>query len=216
MAIGEDFFSGFGESYGYFTSSVPGEYSLIINVFIFAILISIYSIFTWKFYRNISKKNVISLNLSQYNRTSHPMLKKFIAGFFYLFENIIIMPILIFIWFGVLGLIITVLAEEQASQQIIVVAAAIIAAIRILAYYEEDLSADLAKIFPFTILSIFALNPNFFQIDRVIERLTEIPPFLNHILYFLVFIAVIEMVLRVLDLIMEIFRTEEEDQVKEE
>ena len=159
-----EFFEGFIQGYSELFGMLSGEYFALVNVFIFAVLISLYAVFTWKFYRLLSKKDIISLNLSKYNGLEHPFLKKVAETALYMIEYVIIMPALIFFWFGVLALIILVLSESLEIGQVIIVSAAMVAAIRILAYYEEDLSKDMAKMFPFTILAIFILSPEFFSL----------------------------------------------------
>lgn len=195
-----DFLSGFVEGYSKLFMILPEEYFSLVNVFIFAVLISLYAVFTWKFYRLLSKKDILSLNLSQYNNVEHPLLNKLVAISLYLIEYIIIMPALIFFWFGILALIILLLSQSLEIGQVIIVSAAMVAAIRILAYYEEDLSKDMAKMFPFTILAIFILSPEFFSLQRVANNLTLIPELFIQIMYFLVLIVSIEFLLRILDL----------------
>jgi hypothetical protein len=115
-------------------------------------------------------------------------------------EYIIIMPALIFFWFSILALIILILSENLGIGQVLMVSAAMVATIRILSYYEEDLSRDIAKIFPFTILAIFILNPRLFSIGRKTTNLALVPDLFVKIIYFLILIVAIELLLRVLDL----------------
>ena len=210
MGFFTEIVQGFSTGYGEISNSVPVEYSQLFNVFIFAILISIYSVFTWKFYRYLSKKDLIGLNLQKYNKTRYPFLSKFFAGILYLVEYVIILPFLIFFWFAVLAFIILVLSEELAAIQVVVVSAAIVASIRMLSYYQEDLSKDLAKMFPFTVLAIFILNPSFFSLQRVLTNLTQIQGFFRSIILFLVLIIVVELLLRVIDLVINLFRKDDE------
>ncbi|MCH7568778.1 MAG: hypothetical protein IIA87_05130 [Nanoarchaeota archaeon] len=215
MGLLTEFKDGLITGYKDITQTVPTEYSSLINLFIFAILIALYAIFTWKFYRYLSKKDLIELNLQQYNRTTHPFLNKLFAMFLYLIEYIIILPFLIFFWFAVLALLILVLSEELVINQVIIVSAAIVAAIRMLAYYEEDLSKDLAKIFPFTVLVIFILSPGFFSLERIISNLSQIPTLLTSILYFLIFIIVLELILRTADTLINLARSDRGEIVTE-
>ena len=187
------------------------DYSSLILVFIFSVLIVIYSIFTWKFYRYLSKKDLISLNLQQYNRTEHPGLNKFFAGVLYLLEYIIILPIIVFFWFAVLGIMVLALSEELAASQIIIVAASLVIAIRILSYYEENLAQELAKIFPFTLLAIFIINPSFFSLQRIITNLKTVPEFAGELITFLVLMAGVEFLFRIIDLIVKFFSSNDEE-----
>lgn len=197
----EEIILSFVGAYNLLIASVPTQYSGLINIFVFALLLSLYSIFTWKFYRFLSKKDLIELNLFEYNRLTHPFLKKLLAIALYLIEYIIILPFLIFFWFGILALLILILSESLSIHQVIVVSAAMIAAIRMLSYYEEDLSRDLAKMFPFTILAIFILNPNFFSLERILTNLIALPELVGSIFYFLILIIGLEVILRIIDVI---------------
>ena len=212
MGFFREFINGLSTGYGELTGSFGTDYANLINVFIFAVLIALYSVFTWKFYKSLSKKDLIHLNLAQYNRTTHPIANKFFAAIFYLIEYLIILPFLIFFWFATLALIILVLSEELLASQIIIVSASIVAAVRILSYYQEDLAKELAKIFPFTILAIFIVNPSFFELGRVVSNLAEIPTFLKSILLFLILIVVVELLLRTIDTILRLFRDDDEEE----
>ena len=203
------------EGYKNLTNLLPPAYAPIITLLIFSVLISLYAIFTWKFYRSLSKKDLIQLNLGRYNYSSHPFLKKFFATILYLTEYIIILPFLIFFWLATLALIILVLSEQQNAKHILTISAAIVAAIRILSYYQEDLSKDLAKLFPFTILSIFILTPDFFDFPRIIESLSQMKEFLSSTIYFLIFIVLVEIVLRFLDVIFKLMRNDDSTETEE-
>lgn len=200
---------GFLTGYYQFLSIVPDRYQSLINLLIFALLISVYSIFTYHFYMNLSKKDILELNLTKYNRSTHPFLTKLYASLLNILEYIIILPFLIFFWFAILALIILILSESQAAAQVVTITAAIIAAIRILSYYNEDLAHELAKIFPFTVLMISLLTPNFFSLDRILSFASELPAFFNSTLYFFVFIIAIELVLRVLDTLINLIYSDE-------
>ena len=73
--------------FNYYTaiiSSLPLFAQKFVGLFLIVLLIFLYSIFIWKLYRFISKKNFIELNLNQYNTSEHPLLAKTLAMFFML------------------------------------------------------------------------------------------------------------------------------------
>ena len=78
-------------------------------------------------------------------------------------------------------------------------------------YYSYDLSKDLAKLLPFTLLAISMINPNFFDTQRIFTQLNEIPLFLDNLLFYLIFIIGLEILLRFFDFIISLFTSEEED-----
>jgi hypothetical protein len=206
MALGE----GLIEAYNLFAASLPQWAQNFLSFFLIALLILIYAIFIWKFYRWISTKNLLELNLNKYNKSRHPATAKMLAGAFYLLEYIIILPFLIFFWFLIFTLFLLLLTESLEVRTLLIISATIIAAIRMTAYYNEDLSKDLAKLVPFTLLGVSIINPNFFGVGRIVTQLTEIPQFISHIISYLLFIVALEVVLRIFDFAFSIFNLKEE------
>ena len=164
------------------------------------ILIVLYSIFVWNVYRAISRKDIISLNLQQYNSFEHPTLQKLWAGFLYLLEYIIVMPFLILFWYIIFALVLLFFSEDLSVEQILLLSAAVVGAIRLLAYYKHDLATEVAKLLPLTILGLMLLSPGFLNISRFVESIGQIPELLLSIGYILAFIVCLEIILRALDL----------------
>tara|TARA_Y100000310_G_scaffold262458_1_gene272145 strand:- start:2083 stop:2763 length:681 start_codon:yes stop_codon:yes gene_type:complete len=203
------------EAYNIFISSLPLFFQNFINLLLIVLLVVAYSIFIWKLYRFISTKNIIELNLNQYNRTEHPLFAKLLAGGFYLLEYIIIMPFLIFFWFSIFTLFLIFLTENLEISSLLLISAVIISTIRMTSYYKEDLAKDLAKLIPFTLLAVSILNPKFFSIERIFNQFAELPNFFNEIFIYLIFIIILEMILRFFDFIFSLFELEKEKEVKE-
>jgi hypothetical protein len=82
-------------------------------------------------------------------------------------------------------------------------------------YYNEDLSKDLAKLLPFTLLAISIINPKFFDINRIFNNLSEITGFFNEIIIYLAFIIILEMILRFFDFIFSLFGLEDSPNIEE-
>ncbi len=199
-----------------FTQQIPETYKPLVVLILYTVIIAVYAIFIWKFYKFLARKNIIKMNLGGYNKTEHPIWNKFIASLLFLLEYVIVMPILVFFWFSILAIFLLILSESRSVSHILLITGAIVAATRISAYYSTSLSKDLAKMFPFTVLAIFLLNPEFFSIAKLITRFSEIPSLFNHILIYLVFIAGLEIFMRFLFLIIDFFSSEEERAVEEE
>ena len=198
--------------YQEFIASLPPFAGNFFNFFILVLLIVLYCIFIWKFYRFVAKKNVIGLDLNKYNKSKNPLLTKLLAGSLYLLEYIIILPFLIFFWFAIFTLFLIVLTQNQNISQILIISATVIAAIRMASYYKENLSQEIAKILPFTLLAISVLNPSFFletqYLGRIVNQLMQIPSFLSNIAYYLLFIIILEIILRLFEFIFSLFRLE--------
>ena len=197
------------EAYSLFVKSLPQWMQTFISFFVIAIVILIYAIFIWKFYRWISKKNILELNLNKYNRSEHPFLEKILAGFFYFLEYLITIPILVFVWFSIFTFFLLVLTQNIDVGTLLIISATVIAAIRMTAYYNEELSKELAKLIPFTLLGVSIINPNFFNVSRIISQIGEIPQFASHIALYLIFIVCLETLLRIFEFLFSIFNLKE-------
>ena len=195
---------------------IPEEYNFLVFLAVYSVIITIYSIFVWKFYRFMAKKDVIELNLWRYIKTEENIIRKFIASVFYIVEYIIVIPFLVFFWYAILSLFFLVLAKEQTLANILLIGMSIVAAVRITAYFNEDLSNDIAKLFPLTLLAVFLMTPNFFSVNTLIDRIKEIPDFLYQMAYYIIFVVILEIILRVLAVIKQLFSPPEEEDYEEE
>lgn len=180
--------------------SLPLMYQNIFAVATYMILIFVYAIFISKFYRLISKKDIISLNLRQYNSFDHPTLKKLFAGILYFIEYIIVLPFLILFWYILFALALILFSDIASLDQVLLLSAAVVGSIRLLAYYNSEISAEVAKLLPFTILAITLLSHKLLDFSKINSALGESFNFIIFIGYVLLFIIALEIVLRFLDL----------------
>ncbi len=181
-------------------TNLPLSYQRVVSVAFLMMLIVVYAIFVWKVYKLISKKDVISLNLKQYNSVEHPTFEKMLAAILYFIEYVIVLPFLILFWYLFFALTLLLFAEDFSIEKILLLSAAVVGAIRVLAYYKHELSAEIAKLLPLTILGLMILSPGFLNASRIIEAIISIPSIFSSIGYALLFVAVLEIVLRFLDL----------------
>ena len=186
-----------------------------LNLFLLVILIVAYLIVMWKFHKFISVKNIFGLNLNKYNKSSHQLWEKMLAGTLYLLEYVIIIPFLIFFWFAVFTFFITLLTTGIEIDTILLISALIVAAIRMTSYYKEDLSRELAKLLPLNLLAIAMLTPGFFDLERIISNFSGLSGLFGEIIIYLIFIIGLEIVLRFFDFIFSLFGLEEEGEEKQ-
>ena len=170
----------------------------MIAVFLLAFFIVAIALISWQFYRTLSRRDFIKLNLHHYNLSDNMVRKKVVSALIYILENILIMPILILFWFALLAIIIFVIAEQPEIRTILLVSAALVTAIRILAYSVPVLSEDVAKLFPLIMLSVFLLSPSIIGFEHFIEQIQQIPLLFTSIIYFFFAVFSIEIVLRCL------------------
>ena len=202
--------------YGSIMSQLSPFAQSFINLFLIVILVFIYAIFIWKLYTFIATKNIFGLNLNKYNKTSHPFLTKLFAGGLYFLEYIIILPFLIFFWFAIFTIFLILLTDSLPVQNILIISAVIVAVIRMSSYYKEALSKDLAKLIPFTLLAVFIANWGSLSFQKILGQIQEIPSFFSNILHYLLFIIIIEIIMRLFDFIFSLFGVEEETKKEEE
>jgi len=187
--------------------------NLTFTLIFFTAIIVLYSVFVFYFYQFLAKKNILELNLGQYNKYANPTVIKFFAVIFYILEYIILLPILTFFWFAFLAILILVLAQGMQASTVLLISTALIASVRATSYVSQTLSKDLAKMVPFTLLTIAITNKGFFQITPLLGRITEIPSLFSDIPYYLLFIVLVELTMRLVDFANNLFSdpTEDED-----
>jgi len=191
-------------------SNLPVWAQNFTNIIFLVVIITLFCIFIWKIYTIISKKNLLELNLKQYNKASHPIFEKSLGVLLYFIEYIIIFPFFVFFWFLIFNIFLILLTKGIEVQAILMISAIIIIAIRATAYYKEELSKDLAKLLPFTLLAVAITQKGFFNFEEILGRFSQIPLFLNNILGYLAIIVLIEIILRVFDFIFSLFHLNDE------
>jgi hypothetical protein len=206
-------------AYNLLLTTLPPSAQKFVGFLFIVILVVVYSIFIWKFYKSISTKNLFELNLNKYNKTEHPVMSKTLAIIFYIIEYLMVFPFLIFIWFAVFTIFLIFLTENLEIGALLLISATVIASIRLTSYYRKKLSEDLAKLIPFTLLAVSLLNPQFFSIERVFNQFQELSLIPGEILIYLVFIIILEVILRFVDFVFTQFNIKdphEDIQVEEE
>jgi len=176
-------FSEFSENLS-LEETMSGNLSGIASVFYLAIAIAIYAVIIYKFYRYIARRDCFKPSKRKHTKT---------VGFlkyFFLF------PFVAVIFFMGFSLMLLFLSKEISTEVVLSTSFAIILAIRITAYYTEDLSKDLAKMLPFALLGIFLVSPSFFKFQDVIDKINDIPDFVNTAIQFIVFLVIVEWILR--------------------
>lgn len=159
--------------------------------FVFGIVL--YAVFIFKFYRFLARRDILKLDLSRYaGRTAR--LGKFVI---YVLENILLFPVIVFFWYAVLVVLLSLLAKNQTPESILLVSIALVGAVRATSYYSEDLSKDLAKMFPFALLGVYLVDQSFFELSVSLEVLRDMPDRWDLIAYYLMFTVALEFVLRI-------------------
>ena len=165
---------------------------------VYVLGMSVYAIFIFKFYRFVAARDMFGLDLSRYEESRYRLVRRVLSVVMYVVKYLIVFPAFAFFWFAVLTLILTFLSKDRAFADVLLIALATVSAIRVTAYYSEDLSRDLAKILPFAVLGIFLIDASFFEIRESLSALERASDHRETILYYLLFLVMLEFALRLL------------------
>ena len=179
--------------------------SLLYDVAAYVVGMCIYAIFVFKYYRFVASKDMFGMDLSRFEERSFRWARSTLHVILYAVKYLMVFPVFAFFWFAVITLILAFLAKDQSFSETLLVALATVSAIRVTAYYDEDLSRDLAKILPFAVLAIFLIDASFFSIRESLDILKEAGNYTEKIVYSLGFLVLLEIVLRLLNGIITAF-----------
>ncbi len=171
---------------------------LLWPVTVYLLGLTAYAVFVFKFYRFVAARDMFKLDLSKYQESRFRWVRALLHIVLYTGKYIILFPVFAFFWFAVLTLILTFLSKDRSFSDILLLALATVSTIRVTAYYNEDLSRDLAKILPFAVLAIFLIDASFFTVADSLDVLKGTRDYSENILYYLVFLIALEFVLRLI------------------
>ncbi len=178
--------------------SIDDARELLWPVTVYLAGMALYAFFVFKFYRFVASRDMFRMDLSRFEQARLRWARSTLHVITYIVKYIILFPVFAFFWFAVLTLILTFLSKDQTFADTLLMALATVSAIRISAYYNEDLSRDLAKILPFAVLAVFLIDASFFNVSDSVDALRAVGDYSEHILYYLVFLVALEIVLRVI------------------
>ena len=162
-----------------------GDFSSFLPLLYLAISIAIYSILIWHFYRFIAKRDIFKITTKKHVKTV-AFLK---YGFLF--------PLVAVGFFAGFALMLLFLAKDLEIATVLSTSFAIIVAIRIGAYYNEDLSKDMAKLLPFVLLGVFLVDPSYFRWNDIIDKINSLSEFFIICIQFILIIMIIEWILRI-------------------
>jgi len=174
---------------------LSGDFSAFLPIFYLIVSIAIYAILIWHFYRFIAKRDIFKTSPKKHSKVIH-FLKYFL-----------LFPFIASIFFIGFSLMLLFLTKNLELQAILSTSFAVIAAIRITAYYSEDLSKDLAKLLPFVLLGVFLIDPSYFSLEDIMNKINSLPQFLTLCIQSILLIVLIEWILRIGVTIVQYFRS---------
>ena len=155
--------------------SVGRAFDLLSPVAIYILGMALYAVFVFKYYRFVAARDMFAVDLSKYAASRFRWMRIFLHIVMYVAKYLVLFPFFAFFWFAVLTLILTFLSKDRSFPDVLLMALVTISSIRVTAYYNEDLSRDLAKILPFAVLAIFLIDTSFFAISKSLDMLKGHP-----------------------------------------
>lgn len=179
-----------------------------VKLFFMVCVVFSFAFFIWKFYTSLAKKNIFGLNLKQYSGENDYFLIRVLRGFFYVLEYLIVLPFIIFFWFSVLSILLVLITDVPLGD-ILVISAVLVVVTRMAAYAKKgELAKELGKLIPFMLLTAAILEPNFFDVQRVVSQFALFPEFFSKAAAYLIFIVILEVFLRLFEFIFSLFGSE--------
>ena len=175
----------------------------LVNIFLYSIGMVVYAIIVYKFYKNLAKRDIFSVDIEKPKAGS--FLSKIWEFLLFLARSLIFFPIVTSLWFLLLSGILLFLSKSHNVEQILLMAMTIIAAARTTAYYNEELSVDVAKLVPLTLLGIFIVDTTYFSMESTIQKFYSVPSSFHIILQYLLYIVFLEFTLYSLHKIIRTF-----------
>lgn len=218
-----EYFSELRDFYEGMISFFPPTIQDFIGLFVLVVLITFYVVFIWKFYRFIGTRDIFHFDLRQYSKSEHPFISKFSMSALYFLEYILIIPLIVFFWYIIFTFFLIVLVEESLTITlglISLLSAVVIASVRMATYipqYGEDVAKELAKLLPLVLLGVAISDPGTLTdlAQRVFVRLGELSEAIPSMANYVLFIILLEVVLRFFTFVFSLFGKDEEEVLDE-
>ncbi|MBI4406540.1 hypothetical protein HY571_01365 [Candidatus Micrarchaeota archaeon] len=175
------------------------------NVLILAFGIAFYTALVGTFYNKLSKKVLYDVNFYDKYGKQKSTLKKFLNLLSFVINYAVVFPLITFSWFILLSAFLYLLSRTLSVETVLLIALSVVAAIRICAYYREEIAVDLAKTLPLALLGVVLVEPTAFTSNLVNTRLAELLVSVASVVPFLGLIVGLEWTLRILLAIKRVF-----------
>ena len=161
------------------------------------IAIAAYSGFLFMFYRMLARRDILTLDLSKYDQTMGGKIRAFFRTAAWLVQYALAIPVIIAFWTVVMAVILTLLADGNDHARNALIATSVVGSVRILSYWTEELSRDVAKMLPFAVLGVFLVGSTsieFNEFEELIDNRNELAAsYLNS----LILLSILETFLRI-------------------
>jgi len=136
----------------------------------FIIGIYVFAIFYDFFFQRLAKREILKIELKAINLEYSYTDLSFGQIFRFLIKNVVFFPILASIITIFTTIFLILMSKDQPVETIASISVAVVMVIRILAYTNEPLAIEVAKILPFALLVAILTNPTTFSQSDLISR----------------------------------------------
>lgn len=165
---------------------------------LYALGLVLYSVFIFNFYRFVARRDILELELKKYASGFTGVVRNFFRVLLYLLQYLLLYPFLSVVWFCFFTLFLTVMAPGFPANRIVLVSMSVVTAIRATSYYSENLSQDLAKLIPLSLLGVFLVEGAIvFSIPDLLSKVSLVFGQWRTFSYYLLLLVAVEMVLRI-------------------
>ena len=162
------------------------------------IAVAAYSGFVFMFYRLLARRDILTLDLGRYEDSMTGRIRAFFRTLVFTIQYVIAIPLLISFWTVVMAVILTLLSDGSDHARNALIATSVVGGVRIVSYWTEDLSRDVAKMLPFAVLGVFLVDSKatikFSEFEDLFHNLPELG---NSYINSLILLSIIETVLRI-------------------
>ena len=169
------------------------------------IAIAAYSGFVFMFYRLLAKRDLLTLDLKRFENSMTGRIRVFFRSLLFVAQYVLLIPILIGFWTVVMATILTLLSDSSDHTRNAMIATSVVGAVRILAYWTEDLSRDVAKMLPFAVLGVFLVGSTSVNFSEFKALYSNLPELADAYLNSLILLSILETVLRVGHVVKDLF-----------
>jgi len=168
------------------------------NVIVMALAIAFFGAVIGMFWKTLSRRNMIDVD---WKKVQGGFGKQLFERVKFGLEYVVVFPLATFVWFVVLTVFLYFMSKTASIADMMFISISLVAAIRVCAYFDEDIAGDIAKVVPIAILGVFLTEPTMFSPVIVEQRLAEMATLIGDALPYLVMLIVLEVLLRILFLI---------------
>ena len=161
------------------------------------IAIAAYSGFVFMFYRLLARRDILTLDLSKYNHSKSGRIRAFFSTGIWLLKYALMIPVLIAFWTLVMAVILTLLADGNDHTRNALIATSVVGSVRILSYWTEDLSRDVAKMLPFAVLGVFLVDSTSVQWSQFEDLVGNLPGLAESFYTSMALLVILETLLRI-------------------